>query len=176
MPFTSSWMVWSLSPKIGWPVMIKAAMGGGGRGMRRVERAEDFAPALASARREAKSAFADDRVILEKAIDGARHVEVQVAFVARAARDRVRGARLAAAGRGGQRDALPGEEAQPSRARRLQVHEQRVRRERRRRAQAHLDLLLRDLGRAVRLERLDHDLARPGRVRAQERVDLWLRP
>ena len=64
--------------KIGWPVMIKAAMGGGGRGMRRVERPEDFAAALASARREAKSAFADDRVILEKAIDGARHVEVQV--------------------------------------------------------------------------------------------------
>ncbi len=64
--------------QIGWPVMIKAAMGGGGRGMRRVERAEDFAAALASARREAKSAFADDRVILEKAIDGARHVEVQV--------------------------------------------------------------------------------------------------
>ncbi|MFT3809755.1 MAG: biotin carboxylase N-terminal domain-containing protein [Micropepsaceae bacterium] len=64
--------------KIGWPVMIKAAMGGGGRGMRRVERADDFATALASARREAKSAFADDRVILEKAIDGARHVEVQV--------------------------------------------------------------------------------------------------
>ena len=64
--------------KIGWPVMIKAAMGGGGRGMRRVERAEDFAAALASARRESKSAFADDRVILEKAIDGARHVEVQV--------------------------------------------------------------------------------------------------
>lgn len=64
--------------KIGWPVMIKAAMGGGGRGMRRVEGADDFAAALASARREAKSAFADDRVILEKAIDGARHVEVQV--------------------------------------------------------------------------------------------------
>jgi len=64
--------------KIGWPVMIKAAMGGGGRGMRRVERAEDFAGALASARRESKSAFADDRVILEKAIDGARHVEIQV--------------------------------------------------------------------------------------------------
>lgn len=64
--------------RIGWPVMIKAAMGGGGRGMRRVERTEDFAAALASARRESKSAFADDRVILEKAIDGARHVEVQV--------------------------------------------------------------------------------------------------
>mgnify|MGYP003594387193 FL=1 len=63
---------------IGWPVMIKAAMGGGGRGMRRVERAEDFADALASARREAKSAFADDRVILEKAIDFARHIEIQV--------------------------------------------------------------------------------------------------
>jgi geranyl-CoA carboxylase alpha subunit len=64
--------------KIGWPVMIKAALGGGGRGMRRVEAAEDFTASLASARREAKSAFANDRVILEKAIDGARHVEVQV--------------------------------------------------------------------------------------------------
>jgi geranyl-CoA carboxylase alpha subunit len=64
--------------KIGWPVMIKAAMGGGGRGMRRVENAADFTAALSSARREAKSAFADDRVILEKAIDGARHVEIQV--------------------------------------------------------------------------------------------------
>jgi geranyl-CoA carboxylase alpha subunit len=63
---------------IGWPVMIKAAMGGGGRGMRRVARAEDFPDALASARREAVSAFGDGRVILEKAIDGARHVEIQV--------------------------------------------------------------------------------------------------
>jgi geranyl-CoA carboxylase alpha subunit len=63
---------------IGWPVMIKAAMGGGGRGMRRVERIEDFFDALASARREAKSAFGDDRMILEKAIDHARHVEIQI--------------------------------------------------------------------------------------------------
>lgn len=63
---------------IGWPVLIKAAMGGGGRGQRRVTRAEDFAEALASARREALSAFSDERMILEKALDRVRHVEFQV--------------------------------------------------------------------------------------------------
>jgi 3-methylcrotonyl-CoA carboxylase alpha subunit len=58
--------------------MIKAIAGGGGRGMRRVDGAKDFAGALASARREAASAFADERVLLEKAIEKPRHVEVQV--------------------------------------------------------------------------------------------------
>jgi len=63
---------------IGFPVMIKASAGGGGRGMRRVAGARDFPDALASARREAESAFGDGRLLLEKALDGARHVEVQV--------------------------------------------------------------------------------------------------
>lgn len=63
---------------IGFPVMIKASAGGGGRGIRRVGSAEEFAPALRSARSEAASAFGDTRVILEKAIIAPRHVEVQV--------------------------------------------------------------------------------------------------
>ena len=63
---------------IGFPVMIKSSAGGGGRGMRRVERSGDFAAALRSARSEARAAFGDDGVILERALDGARHVEVQV--------------------------------------------------------------------------------------------------
>jgi geranyl-CoA carboxylase alpha subunit len=64
--------------KIGWPVLIKAALGGGGRGQRRVTQERDFADALASAKREALSAFASDRMILEKALDNVRHIEVQV--------------------------------------------------------------------------------------------------
>ena len=64
--------------KIGWPVLIKAALGGGGRGQRRVTQEADFADALASAKREALSAFASDRMILEKALDNVRHIEVQV--------------------------------------------------------------------------------------------------
>ncbi|MEQ1863338.1 MAG: biotin carboxylase N-terminal domain-containing protein [Micropepsaceae bacterium] len=64
--------------KIGWPVLIKAALGGGGRGQRRVTQDADFADALASARREALSAFASDRMILERALDNVRHIEVQI--------------------------------------------------------------------------------------------------
>ncbi|HEY7084348.1 MAG TPA: biotin carboxylase N-terminal domain-containing protein [Hyphomicrobiaceae bacterium] len=64
--------------RVGYPVMIKAVAGGGGRGMRRVERDADFAAALESAQREAKAAFGDDRILLEKVIARARHVEVQV--------------------------------------------------------------------------------------------------
>ncbi len=64
--------------KIGWPVLLKAALGGGGRGQRKVTREEDFLDALSSARREALSAFASDRMILEKALEKVRHVEVQV--------------------------------------------------------------------------------------------------
>ena len=58
--------------------MLKAAHGGGGRGMRRVDDWADFDQSLESARREAKSAFGKDELILERAIDQARHVEVQV--------------------------------------------------------------------------------------------------
>jgi acetyl-CoA carboxylase biotin carboxylase subunit len=64
--------------RIGFPVLIKAVAGGGGKGMRRVDRAEDFAGALESARREAKAAFGDDRVLLETYVTRPRHIEVQV--------------------------------------------------------------------------------------------------
>lgn len=64
--------------KIGYPVMIKANSGGGGKGMRRVERAADFADALASCKREAAASFGDDSVLLEKLLIRPRHVEVQV--------------------------------------------------------------------------------------------------
>jgi 3-methylcrotonyl-CoA carboxylase alpha subunit len=64
--------------KIGYPVLIKAVAGGGGRGMRKVESADAFLPALQSARREALSAFGDDRVLVEKFILNPRHIEVQI--------------------------------------------------------------------------------------------------
>jgi geranyl-CoA carboxylase alpha subunit len=64
--------------KIGWPVLIKAALGGGGRGQRKVAEESAFIDALASARREALSSFASDRIILEKALAGVRHIEVQI--------------------------------------------------------------------------------------------------
>jgi 3-methylcrotonyl-CoA carboxylase alpha subunit len=64
--------------ELGYPVMIKAIAGGGGRGMRRVMRAIDFEDALVSARREAVAAFGDDRVLIERCIESPRHIEVQV--------------------------------------------------------------------------------------------------
>jgi 3-methylcrotonyl-CoA carboxylase alpha subunit len=64
--------------KIGYPVLIKASAGGGGKGMRIVQDGNGFAAALESARREAKSAFGDDRVLLEKYLERPRHIEVQV--------------------------------------------------------------------------------------------------
>ena len=63
---------------IGYPVLIKAVAGGGGKGMRRVEEPGQFADALDSARREAASAFGDERVLIEKYILSPRHIEVQV--------------------------------------------------------------------------------------------------
>lgn len=63
---------------IGFPVMIKAVAGGGGRGMRLVEQEEDFAALLASAQREAEAAFGDPRVLIEKVVTAPRHIEVQV--------------------------------------------------------------------------------------------------
>ena len=64
--------------QIGYPVLIKAVAGGGGKGMRKVDRSEDFADALLSCQREAASSFGDDRVLIEKYILGPRHIEVQV--------------------------------------------------------------------------------------------------
>jgi geranyl-CoA carboxylase alpha subunit len=64
--------------RIGFPVMIKASAGGGGRGMRRVEKSKDFADAVKSAAGEALKAFGDARLILEKAVDRPRHIEIQI--------------------------------------------------------------------------------------------------
>jgi geranyl-CoA carboxylase alpha subunit len=64
--------------QIGMPVMVKASAGGGGRGMRMVEREHDLAEALAAGRREAKASFGDDRMILERAVFPARHIEIQL--------------------------------------------------------------------------------------------------
>jgi acetyl/propionyl-CoA carboxylase alpha subunit len=68
----------SAAAAIGFPVLLKAAGGGGGKGMRRVDRATDLKDAVAAARREAEAAFADGRLLLERLITPARHVEVQV--------------------------------------------------------------------------------------------------
>jgi 3-methylcrotonyl-CoA carboxylase alpha subunit len=64
--------------RIGYPVLIKASAGGGGKGMRIVESAADFAAALASCQREAASSFGDDRVLVEKYLMRPRHIEIQV--------------------------------------------------------------------------------------------------
>ncbi|MBP6740584.1 MAG: acetyl-CoA carboxylase biotin carboxylase subunit [Leptospiraceae bacterium] len=64
--------------KIGFPVMVKASAGGGGKGMRRVDREEDFTESLHSAKREAKNFFANDTVFLEKFVTNPRHIEFQV--------------------------------------------------------------------------------------------------
>ncbi|MCA9974898.1 MAG: acetyl-CoA carboxylase biotin carboxylase subunit, partial [Anaerolineales bacterium] len=64
--------------EIGFPVLVKAVAGGGGKGMRPVHRAEDLPDAIAGARREALSAFGDDVVYLEKMITEARHIEIQL--------------------------------------------------------------------------------------------------
>ena len=64
--------------RIGYPVLIKASAGGGGRGMRRVDRAEDFAEALASCQREARASFGDDHVLVERYVTRPRHIEIQL--------------------------------------------------------------------------------------------------
>ncbi|MDT0140127.1 acetyl/propionyl/methylcrotonyl-CoA carboxylase subunit alpha [Acidovorax sp. PRC11] len=64
--------------RIGYPVLIKASAGGGGKGMRAVEKAADFAAALESCKREAINSFGDDAVLIEKYVQRPRHIEIQV--------------------------------------------------------------------------------------------------
>ena len=64
--------------RIGYPVLIKASAGGGGKGMRVVTQSGEFAAALASCQREAKASFGDDRVLIEKYLQRPRHIEIQV--------------------------------------------------------------------------------------------------
>src|SRR5471030_2034096 len=64
--------------KIGFPVLVKASAGGGGRGMRIVRSAGELAAAIVSAKREAKAAFGDDRMLIEKFVQNPRHIEVQI--------------------------------------------------------------------------------------------------
>ena len=86
VPVTPGYLGDDQSPKrlqkeadaIGYPVLIKAVAGGGGKGMRKVDRAEDFEDALESCKREAASSFGNDVVLLEKWIESPRHIEVQV--------------------------------------------------------------------------------------------------
>jgi acetyl-CoA/propionyl-CoA carboxylase, biotin carboxylase, biotin carboxyl carrier protein len=66
------------APGIGYPILVKPSAGGGGKGMRVVERSDDLAPALVSARREAAAAFGDDTLFLERFVLRPRHIEVQV--------------------------------------------------------------------------------------------------
>ena len=66
--------------RIGFPLLVKPAAGGGGKGMRTVREPDRLPAELAAARREARSAFGDERLILERLIEGARHVEIQVLF------------------------------------------------------------------------------------------------
>ena len=68
----------SEAKRIGFPVLIKASAGGGGKGMRIVHKDSDFAEALASCQREAKSSFGDDAVLIEKYVQRPRHIEIQV--------------------------------------------------------------------------------------------------
>src|SRR6202140_997784 len=64
--------------KIGFPILVKASAGGGGRGMRVVRAAGELSAAIVSAKREAKAAFGDDRMLIEKYVQNPRHTEVQV--------------------------------------------------------------------------------------------------
>ncbi len=69
---------WAAGDAVGYPLLVKAAAGGGGKGMRLVEASGDLVDAVAAARREAGGAFGDDRVFLERYVGAARHVEVQI--------------------------------------------------------------------------------------------------
>ena len=66
----------AVTKDIGYPVLIKAVAGGGGKGMRKVDRAEDFAAALASCQREAAASFGDAKVLIETYVSRPRHIDV----------------------------------------------------------------------------------------------------
>ncbi|MDP7173998.1 MAG: acetyl-CoA carboxylase biotin carboxylase subunit, partial [Alphaproteobacteria bacterium] len=68
----------AIATKIGYPVMVKASAGGGGKGMRVVDRAEDLAEAFSSAQNEGRNSFGDDRMLIEKFITSPRHIEIQL--------------------------------------------------------------------------------------------------
>jgi acetyl-CoA carboxylase biotin carboxylase subunit len=68
----------AIAPKIGFPLLVKAAAGGGGKGMREVQNIEEMPGLLNAARREAEASFGDGNVYLEKLVEGARHIEIQV--------------------------------------------------------------------------------------------------
>jgi acetyl/propionyl-CoA carboxylase alpha subunit len=70
--------IWRQASQVGFPLFVKAVAGGGGKGMRRVADQGELARTLDSARREAANAFGDDRLYLERAIEDARHIEVQI--------------------------------------------------------------------------------------------------
>ena len=77
-PFPTEQEAQAFAEKIGYPVMLKAAGGGGGKGMRRVERSQDFASAFRAAKSEAMSSFGNDAVYLEKYLEEPHHIEIQV--------------------------------------------------------------------------------------------------
>jgi acetyl-CoA carboxylase, biotin carboxylase subunit len=77
-PFANSKEAEKVAKKFGYPILLKAAAGGGGKGMRVVSSAKDLASAFDAAQREAKSAFGDDAIYLEKFVERPRHVEIQI--------------------------------------------------------------------------------------------------
>jgi acetyl-CoA carboxylase biotin carboxylase subunit len=77
-PLSDTSKLKGLAEKFGYPVLLKAAAGGGGKGMRVVRRSEELEESLAAAQRESKNAFGDDRVFLEKYIENPRHIEIQI--------------------------------------------------------------------------------------------------